>query len=518
MKAMSDDGSTPPQTRLERNRQRRTSRRSDATRGALLGGKVLAAALALAVVVGTGYLSLTYKNFISNITTLGPGVISPTLTPSATGTGKAKANPKTAGVDENILLVGDDDRTGATPAELKLLNTQDDGGGVNTDTMMVLHVPANGSKATGISFPRDTYLDAPGIGMTKLNAVYENGTQNGKGPSGGAAALINVLQNLTGLHIDHYVAVTLLGFYRIAQALGPIQVCMNATVSDAYSETYLPAGVSTLNASQALSFVRQRHGLPRGDLDREVRQQYFLATEFRKLTSAGTLLNPLKLESLLKAVSSSLTVDSGLDGTGLLKFASQIQDLSAGNVTFATIPIVGTPTITVNGSPLSIVEIDPVKVKAFVQSTIGVPSTSTAYDKAIAAAPASVTVQVVNAGSASGSATTTTAKLAALGFKATVGQDASSSSVVTTITYPTGMEAQAKAVAKLVPGAQVSAVASGSAVILSLGQDGMTVSAPSTAAATSTAGAATTPSAPATSSSSTASGAPRSFSAGECIN
>jgi LCP family protein required for cell wall assembly len=525
---MSDAGSPQRQTRLQRTQQRRSSRRTDTRRGMLIGTKVIAALVAAAVVATTGYISLTYNNFVSNITSL-HDVIEQTPSPTATVNGKP-VTPKTAdvdGKDENVLLVGDDERTGATPAELKLLNTQDDGGGVNTDTMMILHVPADGSKATGISFPRDSYLNVPDMGMTKLNAVYEFGTRNGAGPSGGAKLLISVLQNLTGLHIDHYVAVSLLGFYRIAQALGPLQVCLNQAVDDPYSQTNLPAGVSTLNASQALSFVRQRHDLPRGDIDREVRQQYFLSTEFRKLTSAGTLLDPFKLNKLLKAVSSSLTVDSGLAGAGLLQFAEQMQNLSAGNVTFATIPIVGTPTITLDdGSQLSIVEIDPAKVAAFVQATIGVPTVSTAYTKAVAVSPTTVQVTVVNASNANGVATQADAALAAIGFKTTAPGNSDSAVTMTTISYAPGMEAQAKTLAKYVPGAQVSAGAVGTPLTLTLGQDNLKVtaaptassSAPATASTASTG--ASTPAATAhTSVSAPPPGStPQAFAAGACIN
>lgn len=523
---MSDAGNQPHLTRLERTRQRhqRQRGRSDAARGALVGTKLLAALLAAAIMIGTGYVALSYNSFIGNITTV-QGVISPTTGAAGPKGSGANANPGSVdpdGVDQNILLVGDDDRTGASPAELKLLNTQDDGGGVNTDTLMILHVPANGTRATGISIPRDSYVNVPGLGMSKINAAYEFGTRNGKGPSGGAAMLINVLQTLTGLHIDHYVAVTLLGFYRIAEALGPINVCLNNKVDDKYSETYLPKGISTLNASQALSFVRQRHGLT-SDLDREVRQQYFLATEFRKLTSAGTLLNPLKLQNLLHAVSSSLTVDPGLAGTGLLKFAEQVQNLSAGNVTFAIIPIVGTPTISTDSGPLSIVKVDPAAVKTFVAKTIGVPDPSASLSTVTAAPPAKVSVQVVNASNTDGAAARATTTLTTLGFQTLAPTSADTAVQATTITYPAGAVDQAKALAAYIPGAQLQVGGSGSALTLTLGLDGQQVN-PTTSAGSSSAPA-PAPSANASSSSSevhTGSGSagstPRAFGASECIN
>src|SRR5206468_11898972 len=164
------------------------------------------------------------------------------------------------------------------------------------------------------------------------------------------------VENLTNLHVDHFVKVSLLGFYQIAEALGPIQVCLNEPAKDPFSGVDLPAGVSTLNARQALSFVRQRHGLPRGDLDREVRQQYFLSTELRKVASAGVLLNPGKLNNLLKAVSTAMETDPGLD---LLKFADQFRGVAAGSVRFTTVPITGTPTIRDgSGNDVSIVAVD----------------------------------------------------------------------------------------------------------------------------------------------------------------
>src|ERR1022692_825556 len=253
----------PPELDPRRGRRRPGPTRSPLS-GVRLGVQIVAAVVSLCVLLGSGYAWASYRTFESNV-----GIVN-INTPKKGGT-----SHDLDGADQNILLVGDDDRTGATPAELAALNTTTDGGGVNTDTMMLLHVPADGSKATGISFPRDSWVNIPGFGMNKLNSAYEFGTENGGGPSGGAKLLISVIENMTGLTIDHYIAVSMLGFYRIAQVLGPIQVCLNEAAQDSYSGINLHAGVSTLNASQALSFVRQRHNLPRGDLDREVRQQYF---------------------------------------------------------------------------------------------------------------------------------------------------------------------------------------------------------------------------------------------------
>ncbi|ODA90626.1 LytR family transcriptional regulator [Leifsonia xyli subsp. xyli] len=438
-----------------------------------------AACLAVLLIVVGGYAAYSYFRFIGGVSHV--DVID-------------KPAHDADGRDQNILLVGDDHRPdGATKAELDQLSTTGDGGGTNTDTMMILHVPADGKSATLISLPRDSWVAVPGHGMNKLNAAFSLGG-GASDSAAGAKLLIQTVQNLTGLGIDHYVRVSLLGFYTIAKALGPIEVCLNEAVNDPYSGAKFPAGVSTLDAKQALSFVRQRHGLPRGDLDRVVRQQYFLSVEARKFLSAGTLLNPGKLTKVLDAVSGSIETDPGLD---FLQLAAQLQGLTGGKIQSATIPITGTPTITVDGQDLSIVEVDTAAMPAFIQRLMGTPS---AYDDAKAAKPAETTVTVLNGGSENGAAASATQTFAAAGFKTGTAGDASTRAT-TVIQYPKGQESQAKAVAAYLPGATAQETASVSTVTVVLGDDGIMPAAPSTAAPGSPAHAtpAPTPSGPATS-------------------
>lgn len=436
-----------------------------------------AAALAVILVVVGGYAAYSYFRFVGGVKHV--DVIS-------------KPANDVDGQDQNILLVGDDHRPdGASQAELDQLSTTDDGGGTNTDTMMILHIPANGKSATLISLPRDSWVDVPGHGMNKLNAAFSLGG-GATDAASGAKLLIQTVQNLTGLSIDHYVRVSLLGFYTIAQALGPVQVCLNNAVDDPYSGANFPAGVSTLDAKQALSFVRQRHGLPRGDLDRVVRQQYFLSVEAHKFLSAGTLLNPGKLTKVLDAVSGSLETDPGLN---FLQLAAQLQGLTGGKIQSATIPISGTPTITVDGDDISIVEVDTAAMPAFIQSLMGTPS---AYEKATAAKPADTSVTVLNGGSQNGAATTASQTLAGAGFKTGTPGDADTRAT-TVIQYPSGQEAQAKAVAAYLPGASVQETASVSTVTVVLGDDGIMPAAPAAGGGTAPAPTATpAPTGPAT--------------------
>src|SRR5919204_2181326 len=122
-----------------------------------VGLRAIVGGLSLLLIVGSGLAWATYQNFTASVR---HGAVVP-------GTQK---DPD--GTDQNILLIGNDSRAGANAAELKALSTQDDGGSVNTDTMMVLHIPANGRKATVISFPRDSWVDIPDNGHGKINSAY----------------------------------------------------------------------------------------------------------------------------------------------------------------------------------------------------------------------------------------------------------------------------------------------------------------------------------------------------------
>jgi LCP family protein required for cell wall assembly len=330
--------------------------------------RVLAAALSLFLLITFGVYWEKYHAFSTGLKRLDVFANNAVSKPKHDIDGKA----------QNILIVGNDDRQTATDAELAALGTGRDGGSLNTDTMMIVHVPANGQKATLISLPRDSYVQIPNYGYGKLNSAYAmayndaSGTADQKRAAGGAK-LIQTVQNLTGLTIDHFVQVDLIGFYRISLAIGPINVDMCAAVKEPDSGIDLHKGVNSIEGKQALAFVRQRYNFPNGlgDLDRVERQRYFLTAAFRKLTSAGVLLNPGKLQKLLNAVQSSLYMDSGLNPQNL---AEQMINLSADNIVGQTIPTDGFGTAP---GGVSILKVDPAEVTAFVARLVGsAPSTS----------------------------------------------------------------------------------------------------------------------------------------------
>jgi LCP family protein required for cell wall assembly len=418
------------------------------------------------VLLGSGYLWWTFHNFTNNV---------PRLNVFAAGDKPAN---DIDGKDQNILIVGNDDRSTATAAELKELNATRDGGSLNTDTMMIVHVPANGSKATLISLPRDSYVDIPGYQKYKLNAAYPDAYAATPGSlaakrTAGAAELVKTVQQLTGLTIDHFVQVDLLGFYRISNAIGGVTVNMCAAVQEPNSGINLHKGLNVIEGTQALAFVRQRYGFPNGlgDLDRVQRQRYFLTAAFRKLTTAGVLLNPFKLSHLLDAVQNSMYMDSHLDPIGL---ARQMESLSANNISGVTIPTQGFGYAASDGS--SVVLVDPGTVQSYLKRLF--TPVDSALSSAKPVAPTTVTLEVLNAGSGvDGAAATAADTLRSHGFTvASVGNTATSSTTV--IEYSDGQQSAAKTLAQYVPGVTFQKVSGLARVRLLLGTDELAVKAP----------------------------------------
>jgi LCP family protein required for cell wall assembly len=359
----------------------------------------------------------------------------------------------------NLLLVGNDSRASATEEELDQLNTTANEG-INTDTMILVHVPADGSKASFVSFPRDSYVEIPGYGRDKLNAAYAYGYQyeaaseaeDGDRRAAGARLLIQTISGVTGLQIDHYAEVDLLGFFKLSTAVGGVEVNLCAAAKDGYSGVNLPAGAQTISGEQALAFVRQRHGLPRGDFDRIVRQQTFIGGMLRKMLSENVLFDLGKQRSLVEAAADSLTVDRSLD---LLGLASQMQSVTAGSIEFQTIPYIGDDT-DAQGRYILRLE-DEETLHSFFGELSAAPQPQAEPTQAAApetVAPAEVSVAVYNGSGITGLAASTAASLEAEGFAVTSTGNADSAEYTgTEIRYAAGDQALANTLASVIPGA-----------------------------------------------------------------
>lgn len=384
---------------------------------------VLAVVSALAITLsGVGYFA---------VGRLGGQLSASELDVSTQSKSKGKGNKDDAALDGavDILLVGSDSRTDAqgnplSEEELARLNAGIADGEINTDTIMVIRIPEDGSKATAVSIPRDTYIHDTTYGNLKINGVYgayaadkreelveEDGMSEGpeleqQVARAGQEGLIDAVANLTGVEVDHFAQVGLLGFVLLTDAVGGVTVCLNNAVDEPLSGAHFPAGVQTLNGTQALSFVRQRHDLPRGDLDRIVRQQTFMASLVRNMLSAGTLTNPARLRELANAAERSVTLDKDWD---VVRFAQQLSGLAGDNVTFTTIPVTSVNGVGDYGE--SIITVDVSQVHRFMEDAVEPAqeddtdaSDSPTADSTVLGALGDQDVIVLNAGAVPGQA------------------------------------------------------------------------------------------------------------------
>ncbi len=378
--------------------------------------RVIAVSVALVIVVGTGVAWGKIRSFESGINHFSSMVLG-------------------EGGDDgaiDILLVGLDSRTDAhgnplSDQELATLRAGDDVS-TNTDTIILVRIPNNGKSATAISIPRDSYVEAPGMGKMKINGVYgsvkeenriklvQSGVSDAdadkQSTEAGREALIKTVANLTGVTVDHYAEIGLLGFALITDALGGVNVCLKDAVDEPFSGADFPAGWQKLNGPQALSFVRQRHDLPHGDLDRVARQQAVMASLAHEVISGKTLSSPATLSRLQDAIQRSLVLSDGWD---IMDFIQQLQKLAAGSVAFATIPILEEAGWSDDGMQ-SVVRVDPSKVKEWVAGLLH--DQQQGKTEQLAYTPSKTTVDVVNDSDVNGLAAAVSQVLTNKGFAA----------------------------------------------------------------------------------------------------
>jgi len=224
----------------------------------------------------------------------------------------------------NWLIVGSDSRKGLTRAQIDQLHVGFDFGTSSSDSLMLLHM--GGPKPVLISIPRDSYVPIPGHGMNKINAALA---------FGGPTLLIQTVESVTGLRINHYMGIGFDGLVSVVNTVGGVRICLPQAIQDSYSGVNLSKGCHNLNGTQALAFVRDRHSFATSDLQRIQDQRAFLKALLSKATSPGVYLNPFTAYPFASTAASSIAVDKGTSLWDLIQAGLALRGAQTGTVPIA---------------------------------------------------------------------------------------------------------------------------------------------------------------------------------------
>ncbi|GAA0475892.1 LCP family protein [Streptomyces sp. NPDC046215] len=388
----------------------------------------------------------------------------------------------------NVLLVGTDSREKITKEERDRYHL----GGAPchcADTLMLVHLSAGHDRATVVSLPRDTYTEIPEhtdekgkrhpAHPQKLNAAYAEG---------GPALTVRTVEQLTGVHVDHYLEVDFTSFMKTVDVVGGVRVCTARPLQDRYSGLNLPVGTSTLNGGQALQYVRARHLDGAADLGRMQRQQRFLASLLQQATSSGVLLNPVTFQQLVTSLLGSVRADRGFGSGELVKLGRATRSLTPASAEFVSVPV-GVTNFPVPrlGSTVKWDEAAAGKLfqalrddRPIAPRVPGGPHDGNATWSArpgtpVEVAPAQIRIQVYNGSGRAGLARATDQALRATGF-GTTGQPADAPQPApqprTVITYDPRWDRSVRSVAAALPNAELRpARGQGPVIKVTLGTD-----------------------------------------------
>jgi LCP family protein required for cell wall assembly len=435
-------GRTPWATPLARRR----------TRGQKIAGWAAAAA-SVAVLLAAGGFWVVYHNIFGNI-----AHIDAFDAIAKNGIHRPAEDAKA----QNFLLIGSDTRAGADAVYNAAKGTPDYTSGERSDTMMLVHVPTGPAKASIISFPRDSWVEIPRwtdtkgahhpAHMSKLNAAFSEG---------GSPLLVATLEQLSGIRVDHVVQIDFSGFKNMVNALGGIEVCVKTTRHDHDSGDNLTKGaLHLIKGDAALAFVRDRKGLPGGDIDRIADQQYFLSVVLHKVISAKTLTNPTKLYHFASAATKSLTTDTGFRLRQMELLATRLHSIDPAHVTFLQVPVRNS---SAREDGQSVVELDQSNLAAVfaamkdntgqptVTTSVTTPAAPTTPAVPLIVSPSKIRVRIANGSGRAHLAVQTAQALKALGFTALTAGNAAKIPV-TTVFYGTGYADSARTLSAAVPG------------------------------------------------------------------
>ncbi|MCW2832033.1 MAG: LytR family transcriptional regulator [Aeromicrobium sp.] len=246
---------------------------------------------------------------------------------------KVDASPATGRPDDQpgttYLLVGSDSRRGLTKAEQKDLTTGGDSGGRGrTDTIMLLHTGDGPSIL--MSLPRDSLVEIPGYGRTKINSAYA---------FGGAKLLVRTIEKNTGIKVDNYIEVGFGGLVKVVDSLGGVEICPKDDIKDKDSGLDVKKGCQTADGKTSLAYSRNRHSYATQDLQRVQSQREVLGSIAAEAKSPWTIINPFRYVSVAKGASGSLTIGDDVSPIALGRFALALSAAMGGEGLNCTVPV-----------------------------------------------------------------------------------------------------------------------------------------------------------------------------------
>ncbi len=240
------------------------------------------------------------------------------------------AEPDAARPDEqpgtNFLLVGSDSRAGLTPAERRRLGTGNPTSKL-ADTIKLLHVGSGPDLL--LSFPRDSIVEVPGRGTTKINSSY----------AGGPKLLVRTIEQNTGIRVDHYVEIGMGGVVNVVDAVGGIEICPQQAIKDPLANLDVKKGCQEADGPTALGYVRSRKTYATGDVQRGQAQSEVISAVGGKVVSPWTVLNPFRYWSLWFEGAESLKVSEGTSAFSMGRFALGMRGAAGGDGLTCTVPI-----------------------------------------------------------------------------------------------------------------------------------------------------------------------------------
>ncbi len=412
-----------------------------------------AAAVAVLVVSASGYTLLTWSSRSIERVDAFAGV--------------TDRPPGSAAGSTTFLLVGSDGRTGMSSADMKRLHVgnADTAAGRRADTMLMVHVSARHGTVDAVSLPRDSYVTIPAHVSSDGDRVRERRNKlNAAYAFGGPALTVATVERSTGVRIDHYLEVDFLGFVRLVDAVGGVDVCSPVRLRDRKAGLRLPAGVTHADGETGLAYVRARSLDARADLGRVERQQRFLAAMVDRVTSRDVLLDPRSLVRFLDAALAAVRADPGLTEDELVRLGTRLRHVSGSDIRFRTVPVADPSHRTASAGSVALWD-----EEAAAQVFTAMREDTARPDRRGGGAaagrptvlPAQVRVQVYNGAGTPGLGSLATADLAARGFvTAGPAQNWSRTGVErTTVRFDTRYTESIKTVAAALPGARVQAVA-----------------------------------------------------------